>query len=134
MLDALALSASSSPGTLHIDGGDPEVSAGLVVTERFFDIIGARPALGRTFTADEYRDGTMLNRFDARPSVAVLSHALWRERFGGRSDVVGSKFRAGNRLSRGRRRHAGGAGHARRLQVSEGARTGFRDGRPQRAP
>jgi hypothetical protein len=27
--------------------------SGLVVTERFFDIVVAKPALGRTFTAEE---------------------------------------------------------------------------------
>jgi len=95
-LDALALS-TVSPGTLITENGDPETIAGLVVTERFFDIIGARPALGRTFTPDEYRNGTMLNRFETSPSVAILSHALWRERFGGRSGVVGSTLRVGNR-------------------------------------
>jgi putative ABC transport system permease protein len=97
-LDALALSAMSSPGTLITKAGDPETIAGLVVTERFFDIIGATPALGRTFTADEYRNGTMLNRFEASPSVAILSHALWREHFGGRSDAVGTTFRVGGRM------------------------------------
>ena len=97
-LDALALSTLSSPGTLITKDGDPETIAGLVVTERFFDIIGATPALGRTFTADEYRNGTMLNRFETSPSVAILSHALWREHFGGRSDVVGTTFRVGGRM------------------------------------
>jgi putative ABC transport system permease protein len=97
-LDALALSTMSSPGTLITPVGDPETIAGLVVTERFFDIIGATPALGRRFTADEYRNGTMLNRFETSPSVAILSHALWREHFGGQSDVVGTTFRVGGRM------------------------------------
>ena len=95
-VDALALS-TFSPGMLLAENGEPEMAAGLVVTEGFFDIIGAVPAMGRTFSADEYRDGTMLNRFDTRPGVAILSHALWRERFGGRSNVVGTAFSAGGR-------------------------------------
>ena len=54
MLDALALSTMSSPGIFMAEGRDPEMIGGLVVTARFFDIIGARPALGRTFTAEEH--------------------------------------------------------------------------------
>jgi hypothetical protein len=96
-LDALALSTMASPGVLLSAAGDPELTTGLVVTERFFDIIGARPALGRAFTADEYADGTMLNFVDSRPSVALLSHALWQEHFGGRPDVVGTTFQVGGR-------------------------------------
>ena len=40
----------------------------------------------------------MLNRFETGPSVAILSHALWRERFGGRSNVVGTTFTVGGRV------------------------------------
>ena len=39
----------------------------------FFDIVGTRPALGRTFRADE-------NRPDAR--VVIVSHAFWQNRTG----------------------------------------------------
>jgi hypothetical protein len=97
MLDAVALSTMATPGTLVDASGDPQVIAGMVVTERFFDIVGATPAAGRTFTTDEYRNGTMLNRFDTRPGVAIVSDRLWREQFGGRRDVIGSTFSVGNR-------------------------------------
>ena len=97
-LDRMALS-SVNPGTLIVPGGDPESAGGMVVTEAFFDIIGATPALGRTFTADEYRDGQMVNRFeDERPNVALLSDGLWRRQFGARPDVVGTTFRLGHRV------------------------------------
>jgi predicted permease len=98
-LDALALS-TLSPGTLIVDGGEPTMASGLVVTDRFFDIIGVRPAVGRAFTVDEYRNGTMVNRFETGPSVAILSHTLWQTQFGGRADVVGTTFRAGERVLR----------------------------------
>jgi predicted permease len=52
--------------------------------------------LGRTFTADEYRNGAMLNSFLRGPSVVILSDDLWRERFGARADVIGRTFRAGD--------------------------------------
>jgi putative ABC transport system permease protein len=96
-LDALALSAFSPPGTLTTTTGEPVSVAGLVVTDRFFDIVGARPALGRAFTGDEYRDGTMVNQFDMRPSAALLSNGLWRSHFGGRPDAVGTTFDVGGR-------------------------------------
>ncbi len=51
------------------------------VSEGFFEAIGAVPHLGRTFTADEYRP-------DGEP-VVMVSHATWRERFGGDPAIVG---------------------------------------------
>ena len=52
------------------------------VTTNFFAVLGARPALGRTFGEDE-------NVEILGHPVVVLSGRLWRTRFGGRSDVVG---------------------------------------------
>ena len=50
------------------------MSAGL------FAVLGAAPALGRTFTAAEEQAAT---------PVVVLSDRLWRRRFGGRPEVIG---------------------------------------------
>ena len=52
-----------------------------MVSASYFDLLGARATLGRTFLPDEDRTP------DERP-VAVISHKLWRERFGGRADVL----------------------------------------------
>jgi len=54
---------------------------GVSTSASFFDVLGVRPVLGRTFTAEENEPG--------RHRVAVLGYALWVERFGGRSDVLG---------------------------------------------
>ena len=48
----------------------------------FFQLLGARPAAGRTFSADEDRHG--------RTGVAVISHALWQQQFGGDPRVPGA--------------------------------------------
>ncbi len=64
---------------------------GEVVTERYFEVLGVRPALGRTFTAEENSAGKGL-------PVAILSHRLWERRFGGRRDVLGTQFRMNGEL------------------------------------
>ncbi|HEX7136967.1 MAG TPA: ABC transporter permease [Vicinamibacterales bacterium] len=66
------------------DGGVTERVVGARVTANFFDVIGSRPAAGRTFTADEDKPGSN--------QVVVLSHRLWQQRFGG-GDVVGRDIR-----------------------------------------
>ncbi|HEX2452586.1 MAG TPA: ABC transporter permease [Vicinamibacterales bacterium] len=52
-----------------------------MVSASYFNLLGADAALGRTFVPEEDRSP------DARP-VAVISDKLWRERFGGRADVL----------------------------------------------
>src|SRR5262245_13206759 len=54
---------------------------GAAVSAEWFDVFGARPALGRVFTADE--DQPNANR------VVVLAHDAWLRLFGGDQGVVG---------------------------------------------
>jgi predicted permease len=49
---------------------EPVVTYTSNVSRPFFDIMGVRPALGRTFVADEQREGA--------PNVAVVSSAFWK--------------------------------------------------------
>jgi putative ABC transport system permease protein len=62
--------------------GEPVELVGRLVSWSFFDVLGVRPALGRTLAADDDRRGA------AR--VVVLSHALWRDRFGSDPRIVGA--------------------------------------------
>jgi predicted permease len=62
--------------------GEPERVSGVPVSDNFFEILGVRPALGRTFTADEYRWHG--------PKAVLLSHALWERRFASDPAIVGS--------------------------------------------
>jgi putative ABC transport system permease protein len=55
-----------------------EVSASL------FDVLYVRPALGRSFNADENTPG--------RTNVVVLAHGLWEQRFGSDPGVVGRRI------------------------------------------
>jgi predicted permease len=53
-----------------------------VVSEGYFELLGARTTIGRTFTAEEF------DTPDGFP-VAVIGHALWQRRFGGDAAVLG---------------------------------------------
>ncbi|HJU75237.1 MAG TPA: ABC transporter permease [Gemmatimonadaceae bacterium] len=63
------------------DNGDPEQVAGAGFTPNTFDVLRARPSLGRAFTAEE----------ESGPAsqVVILLHDLWRRRFGGDSTIIG---------------------------------------------
>ena len=63
------------------EGHEPEPMDAAFVSPDFFGMVGARPALGRFFTADETERGDCL---------AVLSYGLWQRRFGGSREVLGS--------------------------------------------
>jgi putative ABC transport system permease protein len=65
-------------------GGEATFANGLWVSGRFFDVLGVRPILGRTFVADDDRRGG-----GASGAVAVISHRFWQQRFGGATDAIG---------------------------------------------
>jgi putative ABC transport system permease protein len=72
-------------------GSESEVVLTTQVTEDFFPLLGVTAAVGRTFTPEETRAA----RFNSAAApigpdpVVVLSHGLWRRRFGSDSAVVG---------------------------------------------
>jgi predicted permease len=63
--------------------GDPERLDGAAVSADLLSLLGARPALGRIFTAADDQAGA--------PGTLLLSHGLWNRRFGGDPAVVGRK-------------------------------------------
>lgn len=63
-------------------GDDLERVSVLIVTDTFFDTLGVRARLGRTFTAGE-ADAA------GRPRLVVLDHPYWNARFGGDPGVIG---------------------------------------------
>ncbi|MFN2564286.1 MAG: ABC transporter permease, partial [Gemmatimonadaceae bacterium] len=60
---------------------DPVMLNGMRISPNMFDVLGARPLLGRTFKPGEDRPSA--------PAVVVLSHRAWQETFGGDSGIVG---------------------------------------------
>jgi predicted permease len=72
------------PMNLSSDG-EPEPIIGVYVTSNYLDVFGVKPALGRTFAAEEGLEG---NSLEAGDRVAVLSHTLWQRRFGGDPAII----------------------------------------------
>jgi predicted permease len=62
-------------------GGEPEVVVGQMVSVGFFEILGANPVLGRTFTSDE-------DRLGADPTV-MIGEGLWKRKFASDPRLVG---------------------------------------------
>src|SRR5262245_5708464 len=59
---------------------EPERVMGDLVSANLFPLLGVRPALGRAFSPDEEL---------RRTRVVVISHGLWRRRFGAAADAIG---------------------------------------------
>ncbi|MGC2163893.1 MAG: ABC transporter permease [Silvibacterium sp.] len=79
LVEAAAIGKTNSFNIEH-DGTVEHISAAQV-SSQWFQVFGARPILGRTFTAEE-------DQPNAGP-VAVISYGLWQRVFGGERDVVG---------------------------------------------
>jgi predicted permease len=79
-----ALSAIAGPLPLTWSGGaEPVQIQGQMVSANYFDMLGLRPAAGRFFLPDE---DTKLSG----NNVAVLSYALWANKFGSSPSAIGS--------------------------------------------
>ena len=73
-------------GTVALSGeGDPEQLRAGLVTPNFFDVLGAEPALGRTFRPEDGAPG-------ATPTV-LLGWDLFARRFAGNPSIVGQRIR-----------------------------------------
>lgn len=79
------IAAKQRPFTLGEFGSSERVWAE-TVTGNFFDVLGVKPVLGRTFNADEQDE-----RIGAHP-VTVLSERLWRRKFQADPQIIGRKI------------------------------------------
>ena len=62
--------------------GQPEKVRGAFVTDGLFALLGCHPSAGRMFDADEFSPG--------RDNIAVISDALWADRYSRSRDALGS--------------------------------------------
>jgi putative ABC transport system permease protein len=69
--------------------GEPDRVATGVVSPNFFDVLGIKPILGRTFVDGDDDQGA--------EAVLVLGHAYWQTRFGGDRTIVGQVFEMNDR-------------------------------------
>jgi predicted permease len=61
--------------------GDPQQIVGYRFSSNFFDVMGVKPLMGRTFTPEEETPG--------HNNVVILSYRLWQRVFGGDADILG---------------------------------------------
>src|SRR5688500_6443312 len=76
-----AMAAVTGANFTLTGAGEPKLVPGERVTGRYFDLFGLPALHGRTLQEADTQPG--------RERVLVLSHALWREHFGGAAAVVG---------------------------------------------
>jgi putative ABC transport system permease protein len=61
-----------------------------VVSWNFFDLLGVKPLLGRTFRSDDEQHGA--------EAVLVLSYEYWQRGFGGDPAIIGRQFQMNDRV------------------------------------
>lgn len=68
----------------YVEKGEPEKFRASLVTEGFFDAIGARPLYGRALLDEDYQAG--------KEKSIVLSYGVWKRWFGGDQSVIGQRI------------------------------------------
>src|SRR5215217_9170402 len=61
--------------------GEPERFRGARISAGLFEMLGVKPAQGRAFLDEEDQPG--------HNNVVILSHNLWKRRFGGDPNIIG---------------------------------------------
>jgi len=69
--------------------GEPDRVATGVVSPNFFDVLGVKPLIGRTFVPTDDDHGA--------EAVLVLGHSYWRTKFGGDQSIIGQVFEMNDR-------------------------------------
>lgn len=89
-VSTLADVAATTSQRIALQLPEPRSVLGLLVSENYFDVLGAHAALGRTFRPDEAQP--------ANAAVAVISHRLWRRALNSDPAVIGRSLRAGGQI------------------------------------
>ncbi len=84
--DLFAQTALFATGNANLaaDSAEPERVPRASVTSGFFSVLGVQPVVGRAFLPEE-------DRPNAEP-VAILSHGVWKRRFGSDREIIGKKI------------------------------------------
>ena len=70
-------------GQFGADGAEPERVPRAGVTTGFFSVLGVQPLLGRAFRPEEDHSYPQ--------TVAIISHGLWKRRFGSDPNIIGKQ-------------------------------------------
>ena len=89
--DLFASTAAYWTGTANFgaDGAEPERVPRAGVTTGFFAVLGVQPVLGRTFVPEDDKGWPQ--------TVAIISHGLWKRRFGSDPAIVGKQVQISSR-------------------------------------
>jgi putative ABC transport system permease protein len=79
----------TASANLGADGAEPERVPRAGVTSGFFSVLGVQPFLGRAFIPEDDKPGTI--------SAAIISHGLWKRRFGSDPAIVGKQVQISSR-------------------------------------
>jgi predicted permease len=83
---SLAIASAAAPGSANLTGGfEPERVLLWRVNASFFPMLGVRMQRGRGFLPEEDQPGG--------PAVTVITHELWRRRFGADPELLGRAIR-----------------------------------------
>ena len=84
--DIFAAFSAEWPVSSNITGREKPIRVeSNAVSPNFFDLLGAKPQMGRTFNGSDWREGFT--------ESAVISDSLWRRMYGGDPNVLGKTFR-----------------------------------------
>jgi putative ABC transport system permease protein len=84
---AAGVTSNGASAWVAIENGSASYVHGALVTGDYFDVLGIRPALGRALTRSDDVAGA--------DNVVVISHALWKGRYGGSRDTIGRRITFG---------------------------------------
>jgi predicted permease len=87
----VAIAGSYGENVTDTSPRDPERLSAVRVTPHYFDVYGAMPLAGRTFSSDEEQP--------TGPMAAVISEPFWTRRFGRSPDAVGHVLNIGGQTT-----------------------------------
>ena len=85
VFEEMAIFDSAGKGYDLSGEGEPERISGVRVSAGFFDVLGVKPRLGRTFLLEEEQPG--------KHQVVVVSDGLWRSRYNSDPAIVGKTIK-----------------------------------------
>jgi putative ABC transport system permease protein len=85
VFESMTMFDSAGSGYNLSGDNEPERVSGLRVSWSFFDVLGVKPRMGRTFLPEEETQG--------KHQVVILSDSLWRSRYGADAAIIGKPIK-----------------------------------------